>query len=73
MTMSKWKMQERGDSIQVFPLGDKEKHLTLSYGDSIKCECKPIVDITHDTPIVIHNSFDCREAVEMAEEILSDE
>jgi len=45
---------------------DKEKNpIYISY----VCDCKPRVDVEEE--LIIHNSWDCREAVEEAERILN--
>ena len=62
--MAKWKMQEREDSIHVFPLSDEKKHMTASLDDGMKCECNPRIIFYEYTTIVIHNSFDFRELTE---------
>lgn len=58
--------------IHVYPLNDEREH-ELS---GTMCPCEPRVEWRHpDTGefhsegLVIHNSFDCREIVEQAEEI----
>lgn len=46
----------------VFPLNEEHKL------EGFDCDCEPKIDF--DNEIVIHNSFDGREAVEQANEIL---
>lgn len=52
-------------TYHVLPVGDLKKHT-----ESYTCECKPIVEHEGGNIIVIHNSFDGREGVEWANEIL---
>jgi len=54
--------------IHVHPVNDIEKH-TL---EGTQCKCSPEVMVSTDAEIVvIHNSFDGREGVEWANEILN--
>lgn len=48
----------------VYPLDDLKPHDT----ESKNCDCNPRID--WDAEIIVHNSWDCREAVEWAEDIL---
>ncbi len=55
--------------IHVYPLDDLKDHDTTDTGNT--CECNPQVIIEPDSDIiVVHNSFDAREAVEWFNEIL---
>jgi len=50
----------------ILPVNDSEKH-----EESSMCSCEPTVDISNEYVLIIHNSFDGREAVEWANEILN--
>lgn len=52
----------------VYPVNDLEEHLLKG----TTCKCEPSVQIVEESGeiIVVHNSFDGREAVEMANDIL---
>jgi len=52
----------------VIPTKDLEEHQELS-----TCKCKPTVEILEESGavVIVHNSFDGRELVEQAKEILS--
>ena len=53
--------------IHVYPLNDLEEHDL----ESTLCKCEPKLIIEPNSEIVVvHNSFDGREAVEWANEIL---
>ena len=52
----------------VLPINDIKPHEE----EGTQCSCKPRLEIHNGEMIVIHNSFDHREAVEMAEEILNE-
>ena len=62
--MPRWKMQERADSVHVFPLADERRHRTMTLEGGKICECKPVVDYGYPKPVVEHNSFDFREFTE---------
>ena len=49
--------------IHVIPVNDIKSH-----EESVHCHCKPKVD--WDLDVVVHNAFDHREAVEIANQIL---
>lgn len=56
-----------GDRIVVYPLNDTQEHVLYGHG----CFCEPQVEYPDGIiPIIVHNSFDGREAVEWAKEIL---
>ena len=58
--------------IHVYPLDDIKEHDTSDTGNT--CECEPTVITEPDSEIVVvHNSFDGREGVEWANEILKTE
>lgn len=50
----------------IIPLNDLKEHEEKS-----TCECNPKVEIVDGSQVIIHNSYDGREAVEMAKEILN--
>lgn len=59
--------------IHVYPLLDEKEHEL----EGTMCPCEPRVEwadpithLPHREVLVIHNAFDCREAVEQAERIL---
>lgn len=61
--------------IHVYPINDLKQHVTKCYKASgsppaCLCNCMPEHEEVGDSIIVIHNSFDGREGVEWAEEIL---
>ncbi len=51
----------------VTPINDTESHEDYSS----TCKCYPTVKFENGNMIIIHNSFDGREGVEMAKEILN--
>jgi hypothetical protein len=51
--------------INVYPINDLEEHDLDS-----TCKCMPTIKEEYGQMIVVHNSFDCREAVEVAKEII---
>lgn len=52
-------------TFQVLPINDSEEHTEDS-----TCKCNPSVEVAQMGIIIRHNSFDGREAVEQANEIL---
>jgi hypothetical protein len=54
------------DRWHVFPTD--EVHVHVLYGED--CPCRPRLEPVHSIVIVVHNSFDGREAVEWANDIL---
>lgn len=59
-------MIETNDNIwHVYPVGDTEEHEM-----SQNCKCKPVAKEEGDGLIIVHNSFDGREGVEWANEII---
>lgn len=55
--------------LHVYPLNDLQEHDTSDNGNT--CQCNPQVIIEPNSEIiVVHNSFDGREGVEWANEIL---
>jgi hypothetical protein len=55
--------------IHVFPLDDIEEHNLSDSGNTCKCDPKVIIQLNAEI-IVVHNSFDGREGIEWANEIL---
>jgi len=54
----------------VYPLNDIKEHDISDSGNT--CHCNPTVIVEPDSEIlVIHNSFDGREGLELANEILN--
>jgi hypothetical protein len=54
----------------VYPVNDEKEHDT----ESLDCWCNPRVlwgdqDGPFSEPVIVHNSADCRELIEQAEEI----
>jgi len=59
-------MNEEENIWHVTPINDLEEHL-----ESSMCKCDPEIKVIENGNVVIvHNSFDGKEAVEMANEIL---
>jgi hypothetical protein len=50
----------------ILPTNDSDEH-----SEGLYCKCNPRIKHTCDHVFVIHNSFDGREAVEVANEILN--
>lgn len=55
-------------AIHAYPLNDLKEHIFES-----TCDCCPTVIIQNGEMIVCHNSFDGREIIEEANEILKNE
>ncbi len=63
----------------VYPVNDEQEHLLE--GDFLEqtkqiccyCKCEPEIklDLETDTVMIVHNSFDGREGVELANEVLN--
>ena len=53
------------DDIDVMPIDDLHEHIPGS-----NCPCKPIIEVVGAILIITHNSYDHREIVEQAEELL---
>ena len=49
----------------IIPMNDSDTHAECKH-----CKCVPYVENVEGTEIIIHNSFDGREALEWAKEIL---
>jgi hypothetical protein len=61
-----WEVTELDDgTVHVVPEDEKPRHEPAS-----TCPCGPRVEV-HDSLLILHNSFDGREAVEWAEGILN--
>ena len=52
--------------LHAYPLNDLREHDT----ESKDCSCNPVIEVNGASLLVIHKAWDCREAVEMAKEIL---
>lgn len=50
----------------ILPNNDSDTHIETS-----DCKCKPKTEVLEDRVLIIHNSFDGREAVEWANEIIN--
>lgn len=57
---------EQSDLWHVFPTDERDRHELTG----TNCPCNPRIE-TRDTIIVVHNSWDGREAVEIANDILN--
>lgn len=53
--------------VHVYPLNDIREHIT----DGPGCPCKPRIEIVGAALIYIHNSWDHREIVEQAIDIMN--
>ena len=71
-----WSIILSNDNIfYLFPTNDSEPHLLeVKYDEKCApycpCKCGPTCEFEGENLIVVHNSFDGREGVEMANEIL---
>jgi hypothetical protein len=54
------------DLWHIIPVGDLKEHT-----DSEFCECEPKVEESDGNVFIVHNSYDGREGVEWAKEILN--
>ena len=54
--------------LHVSPIDDLEEHEL----HGTQCKCNPKVDFSGEEILVIHNSFDMREIIEQANEILKE-
>ena len=57
------------DDIHVYPLNDLQEHITTG----TDCLCSPRIEVIGATLIIVHNSWDHREIVEQAIEIINGE
>ncbi len=55
--------------LHIHPLNDKKQHDTSETGNT--CHCEPTCKMEAGEMVVIHNSFDGREGVEWANDILN--
>lgn len=55
-------------TLHVTPINDTEPH-----EESTTCKCEPRVEHINGNMVVVHNSFDGREGVEIVNEILEKE
>lgn len=59
----------------VYPVEDNQEHalvaLELNGAPYCQCKCEPEIKNEGDSFLIIHNSFDGREGIEWANEILS--
>ena len=53
--------------INVLPANDLEEH-----EESSACPCRPAVELINDELLVVHNSYDHREIVEQAYDVLEE-
>jgi hypothetical protein len=58
--------------IHVYPLNDLKEHDTSNKGNTCDCNPKIVIKDYHEI-LVVHNSYDGREVVEFANEILNKE
>lgn len=63
------------NSTHIIPIEDLQEHsedmLVFMGIPASKCACSPKIEpVTLDSCLVVHNSFDGREGLEMAKEIL---
>lgn len=75
-----WKVRhdKKNDVIVIFPKKDIRQH-TLDYSFLIgrnvepvfECDCNPRIEKNNNTYIIIHEAFDGRQALELAQEILN--
>ena len=62
-----WSTVYSGYDVHVIPVNDKSGHI-----DDTRCDCKPFVLLELGGRIIVHRAYDCREAIEQAEEILQE-
>ena len=53
-------------AYHIYPVNDTKEHLL----ESTSCDCSPSVLFENGEMLIIHNSYDGREGLEMANEIL---
>ena len=56
----------RSKDIHVSPADDLKKHIIKG----TNCHCKPTIKVVGAVLIIIHNSYDHREIIEQANEII---
>jgi len=52
--------------VNVIPLGDLKPHI-----ESADCECCPTVEVIGASLLIVHNSYDHREIIEQAIDIMN--
>jgi len=57
--------------IHVLPVDDTRDGAPFEHEETTTCPCAPSVERVGDGFLVVHNSFDGREAVEWANAVLS--
>jgi len=57
--MSNWVVISFDNQHNVIPLNDTGPHI-----ESVKCACKPVVEMKNGDRVIIHNSYDHRELLE---------
>ncbi len=57
----------KNEAIHIYPLNDLQEHVL----HSLECDCKPIIEFVNNTALITHNSFDGREGIELANEVLA--
>lgn len=69
-----WNVIPIDDFIHVVPVDDIENHTTelawVGLMHMFTCKCKPRLEFEKDKIIIIHSSFDGREGLEWANELL---
>lgn len=55
----------------VYPLDEEHLHIVSGPTSGVDCPCKPRVEVVGSDLVVVHNSFDHREIVEEAIEIMN--
>ena len=58
-------------AIHTMPTGDTRDGEPFEHTEETTCPCGPSVDFLEGEMLVLHNSFDGREAVEWAEAVLN--
>lgn len=58
--------RHKWEIFHVIPANDLMKH-----NQSYNCHCEPVIKESFNNIIIVHNSFDGREGVEWANEILN--
>lgn len=67
--MDNW-ISEMPKYIHVVPVNDIEPHEERLM-EGYECKCEPKIEPIHGSILVIHNSFDGREGVEIVNKILN--
>ena len=63
-----WGIFEVGLDKHIIPTGDKQPH-----EKDVSCPCNPRVEVEGASLIVVHNSYDYREYIEEAKDIINGE